>query len=50
VLEHPENIRTELDAGADFAELCSLLKDGHFVTVSRKYERRSDTANAAAGN
>ena len=46
--EHPENIRTELNARTDFAEAGRLLQHGHGVAVTRQHEGGGQAANAAA--
>ena len=44
------DIRTELDAGADLAERIGLLEHLHGVALARQHQRRGQAADAAAGD
>ena len=50
MLEHPEDIGAELDAGADFTEGGRLLQHRHPVSVARQHVCRGEAADAAAGD
>ncbi len=49
-LQHAEDIRPELDAGADFAEFGRLLEDPYRETLARQRVGGSEAADTAAGN
>ena len=46
--EHPEHVRTKLDAGADLLKLDGLLDDPRRDPLARQRERGGEPANAAA--
>ncbi len=48
LLEHPEHVGTELDAGADLLELGRLLDHLAADAFTRQRQRRRHAANAAA--
>ena len=49
-LQHAEDVRAELDAGADFAEFGRLLEHPHRETLARQRVGGGEAADTAAGN
>ena len=50
IVEGMERVRSELDAGADFAQRGSLFEQDRTDTLLRQPERRGEAADAAAGD
>ena len=48
--KHAKDVRSELNASADFAKGRRLLKHRHRVTVTRQHQSRCQAADAAANN
>src|SRR5688500_4114905 len=49
-VERMPGVRRDLDAGADFAELRRLLEHHRAEALARERQRRSEAADAAAGD
>ena len=50
VIEHPEDVGPELDAGADFAEGDRLLQHRHRMACAAEYVGGGEAADAATGD